>query len=175
MKYFFFAAMILAAACSPKVNPYGIYRMIDVEDVYKLRGDSVHRKLVEEWFGTPLIRSINERGDQYTYAYFGDTLTIQFNREEFVSRFNFKPEVFTLNFENFDHTRRKFGSSKLRKIEPGKTKLTDVTSLFGSPNKGEEGTHRYRTSYYGRNENLIVYSTRNEGYIISVEKQPVSK
>lgn len=172
MKYLFFIILTLFTACSPKINPYAIYRPIPVEEVYKLQRDSVDRKMVEDWFGAPLTRSINERGDHYTYSYFGDSLFIQFNRQQMVSRFNFKPEVFTINFENFENTNRRFSNSKLKRIEPGKTRLEEITSMFGSPNKGEQGTNRYRTSFYGRNENLIVYSTVNDGFIISFEQIP---
>lgn len=169
MKYIFFLILSLVVACTPKINPYAIYKPIPVEEVYKLQQDSVDRKMVEDWFGAPLARAINERGDHYTYSYFGDSLFIQFNKQHFVSRFNFKPEVFTLNFENFDNTGRRFKNSKLKKIEPGKTRLEEVTEMFGSPNKGEEGSHRYRTSYYGRKETLVVYSTRKDGIIINTD------
>lgn len=173
MKTFSFliiTSVALLVACTPKLNPYAIYKPIDVEKVYQLQADSVSRQQVEQLFGQPLTRSINNRGDLYTYSYFGDSLFIQFNREQVVARFNYLPEVFTTNFENFDNTNRKFSNAKLKKIEPGVSRLQSMNSLFGKPNKGEQGVVRYRTSFYGKDgKQLIVYSTLHDGFVISYE------
>lgn len=166
------AGMLMINSCTPRLNPYAIYRPIPVDDVYKLQGDSVHRTQVESLFGQPLRRAINERGDVYTYSYFGDSLFIQFNREQLVNRFNFQPEAFSLDFENQQNTNRRFRDSQLRRIIPGTTPLNELTSRFGSPNRGETGTVRYRTTFFGRQEELVVYSQPSNGMIISYELQP---
>lgn len=160
---------ITSIACSPKLNPFDIYKPISVDRVYQLKRDSTTRKQVEQLFGAPLRTSINERGDYYTYAYFGDSLFIQFNNNGRINRFNYEPESFRIIDNNEERTSRNFPNRQLRKILPGETKRADLINMFGKPNRTERGTERTRTTFIGRNERLIVYSRLRDDLVTSHE------
>lgn len=167
----FFALMVFSG-CSPKLNPYSIYRPLEVDNVYKLQADSVTRTEVEAMFGQPLRRAINERGDLYTYAYFGDSLFIQFTRDQFVSRFNFQPEAFSPDYENQDVKPQRFRERVLRRIIPGTTAIHELDAMFGRPSRRETGITRIRTTFAGREEDLVVYSQVTNGLVINYELKP---
>ncbi len=163
--------VFIIAACNRYINPYEYYKPISVEKVYQLKKDSTSRSEVESLFGAPPRTSINERGNVYTYSYFGDSLNIQFNTSGIISRFSYVPELFRLDYEDHQDSRKIFRSRMLRKIIPGKTKVSDLEAIVGKPNRGETGPVRQRTTFFGRNENLIVYSTIL-GDVIEYELKP---
>lgn len=173
MRYFIglliFSGFITLIGCSPRINPFSIYTPIPVEKVYQLQRDSTTRQQVEDLFGKPVRTSINERGDLYNYAYFGDSLFVQFNNSGKINRFSFEPEAFRIESDNQDILSRNFPKRVLRRIVPGRTRIPDLTPMFGKPNRQEIGTERRRTTFIGRNEDLIVYSTLGEGLVISYE------
>lgn len=146
-------------ACTPKINPYAMYKEINSENVYKLRRDSTTRPEAESYFGKPQRTSVTEQGYQYTYSYFGDSLFLQFANNNVLSSFKYEPEIFTPDFEDMRLTKRSFPNRVVKRIIPGETKLPQLTSMFGRPNRGEKGDTRYQTTFIGTTQDLVVHST----------------
>jgi hypothetical protein len=156
-------------ACTPKLNPYGMYKKIDDESVYKLKRDTTTRAEVESYFGKPQRSAFSEEGYQYTYSYFGDTLFLQFKNNNTLSTFKYEPEFFTPDFEDLRYTKRTFPNRVLKRIIRGETKLPQLTTMFGKPNRGEKGKTRYRTTFIGTTQELIVYSSLSDYTVIDFQ------
>jgi len=176
MRKKYFAASIFTAflvscfvACSPKINPYAMYKQINSENVYKLKRDSTTRTEVESYFGKPQRNSITEQGYQYTYSYFGDSLFLQFANNNTLSTFKYEPEIFTPDYEDMRLTKRSFPNRVVRRIIPGETKLPQLTSMFGKPNRGEKGKSRYRTTFIGTTQDLVVHSSQTDNVVIDYQ------
>ena len=160
---------ILYVSCTQYINPFAVYTPIPVDNVYQLKRDSTSKAEVERLFGKADRTAINERGEVLNYSYFGDSLFIQMNSSGIVSRFNYQPEAFRIEYDNRDITSRNFPARVLRRVVPGRTKLSELTPMFGRPNRGELGTERRRTTFYGRNEDLVVHSTITDDVVIDYE------
>ncbi len=160
--YYFIAASLVVVGCSSRYNPaktpFAIYKPIPEDSVRKLEKGVTTREETLQLFGGAPANSISDRGERLVYGYLGDTLLVNFDHNNVVSSFLYRPDIFTPVDGSSDDNRKKINVSRVNRIRIYEHNIFTMADWFGRYSQKEKGANRNRYTYIRKNGTLVVYT-----------------